>query len=399
MASRNPYEDLDAHERLMSQIQSVSDQCMIMLEKATAVLNQLEVHNENQNSHPYILQKLESAAIMTEDDVDTSINAHNNSSRAHQDIRETVANNRSSLSADIASVAGRVQNLEASSANAAAYMDRLNQHMDNIDTTNATLTTTQAQQSATIQALSNSSRQYAEDIAAVRQINEQQNATLRALSQSSSTQTDSIVSHEGRLTTLEQNTGNMQVVLNGVAPQVESHGNQIATLTTGLAQQTQTVQNQATEINRNTQRIADVHARIDALAEDMANINQLVIEPPLITYPKNNAAVNTAAFSIEWTTSEIRYTAREDDTYVIAQPKIDYPGDSADVPLDFRMIFSGAHVYSINDVDGNEYEIDEPAILSPQEDQLVDTRFNMTWSAAIVHHYRISNQIREEVNA
>ena len=400
MASRNPYEDLDAHERLMTQIQSVSDQCVIMLEKAAQVLDQLETHNENQNSHPYILQKLESAAIMTEDDVDTSINAHNNSSRSHQDIRETVANNRTSLSADIASVAGRVQNLEAASSNAAAYMDRLNQHMDSIDETNATLTATQTQQTNTLQTLSNSSRQFAEDIAAIRAINESNGSTLRSLSQTAAAHTDSIVTHESRLATVESKTSNLEVMVNGMQPSVETYGNKIATLTQGLASQNQTIQAQNDAISANTQRIADANARIDSLTADMANINQLVIEPPVITYPRNGGVMNTGVFSIEWTNSEIRYSSREDDTYFIAQPTIDYPGDCADVPLNFRMIFSGAYVQSINDVEYNEFEIEEPAILSPIEDQLVDDKFKMTWSAAIIHQYRMQQvPPHEEVTA
>ena len=119
----------------------------------------------------------------------------------------------------------------------------------------------------------------------------------------------------------------------------------------------------------------------------------VILDTPSITFPKGGRKLHTAAFTMTFSGYKLRYDTESPSkkTYEIAQPEITYPSEDDVVARNFTMMFSAAQVDSLFDekLDENieDYTIGTPAILTPLEGTSVDAEFTMTWSAVSVTYH------------
>lgn len=90
MSGKNPFNDLDAHQKLMEQMQKATDACLAVTDKAKEVLTAVEDHNEDGLSHPDIRREIAEGGTATTESVDERIQQHNESGTAHPDIQAKI---------------------------------------------------------------------------------------------------------------------------------------------------------------------------------------------------------------------------------------------------------------------------------------------------------------------
>lgn len=403
MATVDPYADLDAHERLMAQLQAATDSCLQVVSRAREVLTALEEHNESDTSHADLRQIIRSAAFLTDDDMDTQIRVHNSSEQAHPYLIAHINDVQAALQTSIETIRTQISNLQTKDNSLQAGLTSLESALatantkitnlqNSLNTANGKITTLQGQ------------------VASLTTTDELLTGRMESAEGNISTHSNQISSINAQLSALGTADSQLAARLGTVEAASASHGTAITEMKATQTSQANklievddailTLQQNYNAAQGNISSMADeinvIQRRMDAIDQGGSEVvyPNYVIEIPDILAPQEGEKVQ-ADFTMIFSPCVTRKKTAEDDTWYINPPKITTPWGGETVSVEtgtFLMTWTEADVRTLSDLDISEWTIERPAITTPYDGSIItlDNGFMMKWTDARVRQYSVS---------
>lgn len=134
----NPFEDLTAHEALMSELSNAVSECNRLIEAAKSLYNSIENHNNDATSHPDLRTSVEEVVNSSVDNLDERIAQHDQSSVAHATLKAELT----ALIDDVSKTTQLIENMlndhnisETAHGDMRATLNALNIKLEGIDLT------------------------------------------------------------------------------------------------------------------------------------------------------------------------------------------------------------------------------------------------------------------------